>query len=347
MQQTLLSTFLKPLLSTFLILSLAPLTVPALAQSAPAVGKDSITRLLRIYEDNDGINIFGQWTDDAYTAGTRIDLFYRPAHRPHGLLGKWAPGAGDRTIDIYGWGVMQLMYTPENLSQPAFQPNDYPYSCALIATHTRYSYNPVRHYDLQTELVMGVLGPAALGQQTQSLVHRLTGYIAPKGWGTQFRNAPLLNINLTAEKQLFAAGNTLRIIGGGQLYAGTMQNGAAVYPLILLGKMAPYFDGFFSQYASPGRDHRGWKSWQLYFMAKPELQYFLTNALLEGGLFTTNTDKLQPPHPALQPLFSTLAFGGVLTRGRLGISFVQNISSAALKKLYCHDVGNISVYFGW
>ncbi|GGA87480.1 lipid A deacylase LpxR family protein [Puia dinghuensis] len=337
------------LLSTFLILSLSALTTPSIAQSPAAAGKDSITRLLRIYEDNDGINIFGQWTDDAYTAGTRIDLFYQPATRPHGLLGKYALRAGDSSIDSYGWGVMQLMYTPEDLSQTTFQPNDYPYSGGLIATHARYSYNPVKHYDLQTELVMGVLGPASLAQQTQSLVHRLTGFMEPKGWGTQFRNAPLLNINITAEKQLFAAGNTLRIIGGGQLYAGTMQNGAAVYPLILLGKMAPYFDGFFSQYTSPGRDHRGRKKWQLYFMAKPELQYFLTNALLEGGVFSTNPNK--PKYtasiPALQPLFSTFAFGGVLTYGRLGISFVQNVSSAALKGLYCHDVGNVSVYFGW
>jgi len=36
----------------------------------------------RVYEDNDGVNILGQSTDDAYTNGTRLDLFYRPAHRP-------------------------------------------------------------------------------------------------------------------------------------------------------------------------------------------------------------------------------------------------------------------------
>lgn len=340
-----------------------------MAQFRTTAGKDSITRLIRVFEDNDGINVFGQSTDNAYTNGTRLDYFYRPTRHPHGLLGRWAPGAGGG-IDIYGWGVMQLMYTPDNLRQAQYQPGDYPYSGALIATHTRYSYNPVKKFDLQTELVMGVLGPAALAQQTQSLVHRLTGFVQPMGWGTQFHNAPLLNINFTAEKQLAAAGSVLRVIGVGQVYAGTMQNGAALYPMILIGKMDPYFDGFFSQYTSPGSNGPGQKKWQIYFMARPELQFFLTNALLEGGLFTSNPNKRQlpgiksilptprafqrqrtpipsPAGPSLQPLVPSFTFGGVLTYGRLGISLTQNISAATLKKLYCHDIGNISMYFGW
>jgi len=342
-----------------------------MAQFQAVAGKDSVTRLFRVYEDNDGINVLGQWTDDAYTNGTRLDYFYQPAHRPHGLLGRWAPGAGEGSVDVYGWGIMQLMYTPNDLTRDSFQSNDYPYSGALVATHTRYSYNPRKKYDIQTEVVMGILGPASLAHQTQSLVHRLTGFEQPMGWGTQFHNAMLLNVNLTAEKQLAAAGSSLRIIGGGQVYAGTMQNGAAVYPLILIGKMNPYFDGFFSQYTSPAQDGRGRKKWQIYFLAKPELQYFLTNALLEGGVFTTNPNKSNPAAdkgitlpqtygfwqqqnppkpptiPALQRWVGSFTYGGVVSHGNFGVSLVQTVSSTTLQRLYCHDVGNISLYFGW
>lgn len=339
--------------------------LPALssAQGQPAAGKDSVTRILRIFEDNDGINIFGQSTDDAYTNGTRIDLFYTPAHRPHGLLGKLAPQAGDSSIDVYGWGIMQLMYTPMDISKPGFQSHDYPYSGAIVVTHTRYSYNPVKKYDWQTELVMGALGPLSLAHQTQSVIHQLTGFIQPEGWSTQFHNAILLNLNLTGEKQLVQSGNSFRMIGGAQLYAGTMQNGAAIYPLILLGKMNPYFNGFFSQYTA-GRDAHGHKHWQLYFFAKPQLQYFASNALLEGGIFTTNPNLPQgkpqgslssysPPSPdtitipALQHWVPSFAYGGVLTTGNFSITFTQNVSSATLKGLYCHDWGNVSLYFGW
>lgn len=345
-------------------LALAP-ALPQ-AQTFSVARKDSVTRILRVYEDNDGINIFGQSTDDAYTNGTRIDLFYQPVHRPHGLLGALAPSAGDGSVDVYGWGLMQVMYTPKDISQSNFQSDDYPYSGAIIATHTRYSYNPVKKYDWQTELVMGALGPVSMAHQTQSIVHHLTGFIQPMGWSTQFHTAFLLNVNLTAEKQLAETDGTLRIIGGAQLYAGTMQNGAAVYPLILLGKMNPYFNGFFSQYAA-GRDAAGHKRWQLYFFCRPQLQYFLSNALLEGGLFTTNPNlpALNKPAsasstttasgattqtqtaPALQHWVPTLAYGGVLTSGNFSITFTQNVSSATLKGLYCHDWGNVSLYFGW
>lgn len=369
----------RSLLFSLLFSGLALAPAHPQAQTFSAARKDSVTRILRVYEDNDGINIFGQSTDDAYTNGTRIDLFYQPAHRPHGLLGVLAPRAGNGSIDVYGWGIMQLMYTPLDISQSNFQSHDYPYSGAIIATHTRYSYNPVKKYDLQTELVMGALGPLSLAHQTQSVIHHLTGFIQPMGWSTQFHNAFLLNVNLTAEKQLAEAGGTLRIIGGGQLYAGTMQNGAAIYPLILLGKMNPWFDGFFSQYMA-GRDASGRKRWQLYFFAKPQLQYFLTNALLEGGIFTTNpnlqalnkpaasqasasgttTQAQTPPQqssytppqppptiPALQHWIPTFAYGGVLSSGNFSITFTQNVSSATLKGLYCHDWGNVSLFFGW
>jgi hypothetical protein len=317
--------------------------------------KDTIiTHLLRIYEDDDFINIWGEGTDNAYTNGTRIDYFYQRPQPSHSILDKWMPGAGDSTTDIYSWGAFQIMYTPDDITNPAYQPNDYPWSGALVASHARYSYNPKKHYDIQTELVMGVLGPAAEDQLTQTMVHRMIHYLKPAGWDRQYRNDLLLNVNLTAEKQLVAWGSALRILGAGQLYGGTMQNGAAIYPVILLGKMDPYFNGFISQYTS--RTH-GRKHWQAYFVAKPEMQLFLTNAVLQGGLFTTNPNlqtptgpskeiARQPYHP-LQNWVGSLAFGGVVTYGGVGLSFTQTTSAATLKGLYCHSWGNISLYFGW
>jgi hypothetical protein len=315
--------------------------------------------MLRLSEDNDFINIYGNITDDAYTNGTRIDYYYRPDGPTHFFTDRRMPKAGEGSIDIFSWGAAQLMYTPDDLTEPAYQPNDYPWSAALFATHSRFSYNPVRHYDLQTELVLGVIGPAAMGKEMQSLFHKMTRYYQPAGWGNQFRNDLLANVNLTAEKQLLSAGSFLTVIGGAQAYAGTMQNGAAVYPLILIGKHAPYFNGFLSQYTSGAK---GRKKWQAYVFAKPEMQLFLSNALLQGGMFTHNPnlqpdrgqtkesndhqEKPQPYHP-LQHWLGTFAYGGVLSYGHIGVSLTQTVSGAMLKGLYCHNYGNISLYVGW
>ncbi|HXB07049.1 MAG TPA: lipid A-modifier LpxR family protein [Puia sp.] len=358
------------LLLLFIIAGLSITGGPTLAQSRPAPEKDSVTRMLRFYEDDDYINFWGCGTDNAYTNGSRIDYFYQPAHPPHGILGKFAPRAGAGSTDVYGWGLFEIMYTPDNLTKKEWQPNDYQYAGALVAIHTRYSYNPEKKYSLQTELVMGVIGPSALAGEIQTDFHRLIHYTKPMGWGHQFRNDVLLNLNVTAEKQLLAAGKWLTIIGGARVYGGTMENGAALYPMLLIGKMDPYFNGFFSRYTSPGHDRRGRKNWQGYFLFKPELQYYAQNALLQGGLFTHNPNlqpdagtgkdlptsssgalrQAAPPAPKapdLQPWLPAFTYGFVFTRGRVGFSMTENVSASALRNLYCHNVGNASLYIGW
>lgn len=324
-----------------LSLGLLGRTIPVLAQPA-APSHDSVTHMIRFYEDDDFINIWFDGSDDAYTNGTRIDYFYKPSRPSHFFLDRWMPAAGDSTIDIYGWGAMQIMYTPNNITDPDFQPNDYPWSGALVGTHTRYSYNPKRKIGLQTELMMGVIGPAALDRQTQSLVHNIIQYYHPDGWSQQFTNDLLVNVNFTAEKQLVAFGSHATIVGGAQVYAGTMQNGAALYPLILFGRMNPYFHGFFDQYTSTGRTPAGHQNWQFYFFVKPELQWFVTNALLQGGPFIHN-----PAYHPLQNWVPTFTYGMNISYGHWGFSGSQIISAATLRGLYCHNYGNVSLFYAW
>ncbi|HWB91821.1 MAG TPA: lipid A deacylase LpxR family protein [Puia sp.] len=349
-----------------LIFTLCCLCLLGMAPPCAAQSQDSLAQMIRFYEDDDFINIWFKGSDDAYTNGTRIDYFYKPAHPSHLFLDSWMPRAGAGSTDIYGWGAMQIMYTPDDISDADYQPNDYPWSGALIATHTRYSYNPEKQYDLQTELVLGVIGPAALSRQTQTLVHRVENYYKPMGWEHQFSNDLLLNVNVTAEKQLASIGSAIQIIGCGQLFAGTMQNGAALYPMIIIGRMNPYFQGLFSQFASPGRKN-GRRQSQLYFFAKPELQWYLSNALLQGGPFTTNpnlavtkaktaaastaqdTTNTSPPQPyhLLQTWVPSFTYGVNASMGHWGISFSQIISAATLRGLYCHNYGNLSLYYSW
>ena len=346
------------------------LSAQNLPSSVTTPQQDTPTRLLRIYEDDDFLNIRGRGTDNAYTNGTRIELFYTKKKPSRFLLDRALPAAGDSSVNIYGWGVMELMYTPNDISDPDYQPNDYPWSGALVATHTLYSYNPQKKYDFQTEVVLGVMGPAALGEQLQTVVHRIIHSQRPEGWGHQYRNALLLNVNFTAERQLASWGPHVEVIGGSQVFLGTMQNGVAFYPLIRIGKMTPYFNGFFSQYTGPGK-HTGGKhrnGLQAYFVIKPEGQLIFTNALLEGGLFTSNPNLKkgsneeaaagQPDHAGtsnrdaqpyhdLHRLVWSVNYGAVVSSGHFGMSFIQNTSSAMMKGLYDHEVGNLSVYYAW
>jgi lipid A 3-O-deacylase len=306
------------------------------------------TRLFRVYWDDDYINYSGHGTDRAYTAGLKLDLFYTNTKRTRPLVDRLMPKAGDSSVAIFQWGLTQLMITPDNITRADLQPDDYPWSGELFATHALYSYNEQKKYDLQTEIDVGVRGPAALAGELQDLVHRMIDYQRPKGWGNQFGNSPVLDLSFTAEKQFIGYRGLIEVIGGAQGITGTAMNAAAVYSLIRIGKMTGYFKGFIKQYSSAGPK----KKVQFYFIFKPEAQLQLTNALFQPGMFTTGPEKIEKLpstesetyHP-LNHTVESFTFGPVLVMGHFTISSTQTSTTAWMKGLYNHKYGNFTLYF--
>jgi lipid A 3-O-deacylase len=315
-------------------------------------GKDTATTLLRIYEDNDFFNIYLKGTDKAYTNGTRIDLFYTKKNNPHFFVDKVMPKAGDKSIDIYGWGITQLMYTPNNIATPDYQPDDYPYAGALFATHSLYSYNAAKKYDFQTELALGVSGPSSFTRQTQSFVHRLIHYQQPMGWDHQAKNELLLNVNFTVEKQLAQYNGWMELIAGSQVSAGTVYNAVSMYPELRIGKMSPYFNGYISQYS---KNRKAKNKIQVYLFAKPQPLLVFTNELLQAKASQTVSksqdedaqDEPGKPHHNINRFVYYFSYGAVVTSGTFSISYTQTSETALLKGLYNHEFGNISLYFSW
>jgi len=312
------------------------------------------TRLFRVYEDNDFLNIRGKGTDEAYTNGTRFDLFYTKNHPSSFVVDRKLPHAGDSSINVFGWSLMQVMFTPQDITKTTFQPDDYAYAGGLFVTHSLYSYNPVKKYSYQTELLLGVMGPMALAGQAQTFVHHLIHYKKPMGWDNQLGDDPLININFTAEKQFASYQKWIEVIGGGQVFYGTAMNGVAVYPMVRIGIMHPYFNGYLSQYGTAKQkgEHKGHRV-QAYIIVKPEAQVTFTNALLEGGLFSDNTHDISgkevvtKPANGLRTIVYSANYGAVVALGNFSMSFIQNSSSPWIKGVYSHEVGNFSMYFVW
>jgi len=226
-----------------------------------------------------------------------------------------------------------------------------PWSGALFATHTLYSYNEQKKYDLQTEIDLGVTGPAALEGQFQNAVHQFIHYRRAKGWHNQFGNSLLADISFTAEKQLAGYRQFIEVIGGGQAFAGTGMNGAEIYSLIRIGKMTPYFKGFMKQYSSAGSK----KKMQFYFVFRPQVQWLFSNSLLQGGIncsapekvvVKTPSNETETYHP-LNHIVYSFAFGPVLVMGHFTISSTQTATSAWMKGLYDNTYGNLSLYYSW
>ncbi|GGO83241.1 membrane protein [Marinobacterium nitratireducens] len=86
----------------------------------------------------------------------------------------------------------QLIYTPEDIDRTSLDPDDRPYAGWLyggVGYHakTRDKLNSVG-------LNFGVVGPAALGQEAQDLVHDLRGFDKFQGWDNQLENEPGLQL---------------------------------------------------------------------------------------------------------------------------------------------------------
>jgi hypothetical protein len=340
---------MKHFLLTAFLLALAADNNLLLSQT----GKDSATVLLRIYEDNDFINFYLKGTDNAYTNGTRFDLFYEKKNKPRFFLDRWMPKAGDSSNNTYGWGITQLMYTPDNIATKVYQPGDYPYAGALYVTHTLYSYNARKKFDIQTELLLGMGGPDAFAKETQTFVHHLINYQPPMGWDHQGKNKLLLNINFAAEKQLAAYHNWFELIGGSALSAGTLYNAVSMYPELRIGSMSPYFNSYISHYS---KNKKAKNKLQAYLFAKPQATMILYDELLQSkaaDTYSKNNGKTTPPGEIASPyhninsLVYYFSYGAVFNSGHFGISFTQTSNTALLKDLYDHTFGNVTLYFSW
>jgi lipid A 3-O-deacylase len=97
-------------------------------------------------------------------------------------------------------GIAQTIYTPDSLATSRPQPRDQPYAGFLYATagvvtldspRARDSTHWLSYTEVSNQVLLGVTGPAALAEQTQSLAHWTlsTGSHRPLGWRNQLRSA--------------------------------------------------------------------------------------------------------------------------------------------------------------
>ena len=308
------------------------------------------TRLFRVYEDNDFLNIKGNGTDNAYTNGTRLDLFYTKSRPSRFIVDRLMPKAGDSSLNIFGFGAMQIMVTPNDISKTYDQPDDYPYCGALYFTHTLYSYNEKKSYSFETELVAGIRGPASFAEQAQKAIHGLINYQKPMGWQNQLSTSPLININFTAEKKLTGFKQYLELIGGAQLSGGSMLDAFTFYPLLRIGIMNPYFKGFFSQYSSSAGPGSKRKKTQFYLFGRLRTIFVLRNSLVHGSKLHVVPPPGQSEDPSprrIRHRLENIDFGAVYVHGHFSIAYTQTHSTEYNKGLYHHNVGNISLFFSW
>jgi len=144
-------------------------------------------RFFTISVEND---MLASGNDRNYTSGVRFtsaNLSSSLARwEKQGL--SWIPGfnINPTTSSYISFG--QNLYTPEDISRDPPDPKDRPYA-AFAYGALGYSTVSDNHVD-SVEFSLGIVGPAALGRQTQKTVHEWVDSDDPKGWDAQLENEP-------------------------------------------------------------------------------------------------------------------------------------------------------------
>jgi lipid A 3-O-deacylase len=148
-------------------------------------------------EENDILNVGeGLDTDRDYTQGAFAAFTFTDADTPAaaraaaGAIPLFAAKAPVHLALVLG----QEIYTPGNLARTDLVPNDRPYAAWLFVGAAVASpvldADPVRRRDRVDllELDLGVVGPAARGEQAQNFFHRAFDIPEAEGWDNQNGN---------------------------------------------------------------------------------------------------------------------------------------------------------------
>jgi len=157
-------------------------------------------------------------------------------------FGEHLPGLqGARLVKRFNMSVGQIIQTPANLSKRELIANDVPYAAVIAtqATWLAYSDEEFRGF----EISLGIVGPAALGEPSQNLVHRLIGINEARGWDNQLNSEPVFNVNYMRKKKFYryrgASGFSADAALNGHVALGTLFTLAALRIETRFGRNIP------------------------------------------------------------------------------------------------------------
>ena len=172
--------------------ALALVAVVTAASQAMADPPADPNSTITIQLENDSTN---PGSDRYYTSGERIGYTSPTGAVPAPLawLGHSLLGDGQQRLAVE---LSQNIYSPYFDGDPVPPPGDRPYAAVLLATTSLIQDTDTTRTALG--LGLGVIGPAAQGEEVQNGFHGLIGQGKVSGWDSQIGNQPV--IQLTADR---------------------------------------------------------------------------------------------------------------------------------------------------
>lgn len=281
--------------------------------------------ILTIGSEND---LYASGRDQYYTNGIRFSLMSTDYDVPDwaNKIADYLPvvptSSPDKQGVIYSFG--QNLYTPDDITTAMPNPADRPYAALLYGSvgYARAA-DDLSRVD-EVELMAGLVGPAALGEETQREVHRIVDSTNPMGWDHQLDNEPIVNAFWQRRWPNVAGVNlgTLRLSAmphTGLAFGNAFIYGAAGGTLTLNRASSPMQDSPLRvRPSAPGTGYfprLNRLDWQLF--AGVDTRVVGRNIFLDGNTFTTSAsvDK--------RPLVADLQAGVTLSYKSVRLSYTM------------------------
>jgi lipid A 3-O-deacylase len=242
----------------------------------------------------------------------------------------------------YEISVGQKMYTPYWGSVPLKEDQDRPFAGYLYAGGS-YSVFYKNESVLKTSAEIGFVGPKSLAQDAQKFLHKTVGFYSPAGWEYQIKNELALNLSANYSKLLLRSDDNIVDLSG-QAYAnlGTTFSGLGGSVLFRAGKLNQLFNSSYHNAVIGNSKTARLNKSELFFYAKPQLNFVAYDATIQGSLFNNNS----PVTFGVKPIVFEQQLGINYSTQRFTADFSVIFKTKEVKSIAkAQNYGSASLYY--
>ena len=316
------------LIKLFLILLMLSYSVSMNAQIIdPAATFKTIHQksYFRFHYDND----FFTKSDEYYSQG--ITLEYVHASLKRNPLSKLLIKPRN-SYKQYGISFNLFGYTPTSILSDSILFGDRPYAAAIDIGSFVSATDTTRKIRISSAIMIGVIGPAGLGNEIQTGIHRWLKNPLPHGWQYQVQNDVILNYRVNFEKQLVSWNNHFLLNGVSEIQLGTLDDRLSAGINFMVGNFNdPY-------------KIKNSKEVQYYFYGQARTNLNGYDASMQGGLYNRKSPYTISAGDIERVTFQADA-GIVVNFKRLYLSYTQSFLSKEFRSGKYHRWGGFNFGF--
>ena len=237
----------------------------------------------------------------------------------------------------------QEMYNPISGYRPKIETQDRPFAGYLYAGASLNLFYK-KESILKLGLELGTVGPDALGEDAQKLLHKTVGFYEIAGWEYQIKNEKAVNLTTQFTKLLGRSENDKADLTL-ESYAniGTTFSGGGIGILLRAGDINQLFNSSYtnSVISNNSKTEKLVKN-EFFFYAKPQLNYIAYDATIQGSMFNNDS----PITFGSKPLVFAQQLGFNYSTPRFTFDFGLIFKSKEVKSTAkAHQYGSISMYY--